>query len=254
MSFGELLFQLRKIKDYKQAYVAKHIGVGKNTISNYENNVSKPRYEELIKLCNLFEVDANYLLQDDIAKIKTSQMNPKDKYIIDNYKSLTPHDKEIVDHIFQMEPEEPSKIYRFPVFYQSAAAGIGRLSETDDYQMKEFKLNSIPKDAVFGMFIKGHSMETVLYENDVVLIDPYVKNFSSLDGAIVVARFGEELICKKLSVNEDDKTYDFISENPNDKDKGRYNQEQSNFTLVGRVIKIIHARETGIGIFDYCEE
>lgn len=254
MSFGELLFQLRKLKDYKQAYVAKYVGVGKNTISNYENNVSKPRYEELIKLCNLFEVDANYLLQDDIATIKTPKLNPEDQYIIDNYKSLTHHDKKIVDHIFNMEPEEQPKIYRFPVFYQSAAAGIGRLSETDDYQMKEFKLKSIPKDAVFGMFIKGHSMETVLYENDVVLIDPSVKNLSSLDGKIVVTRFGEELICKKLSVNDDNQTYDFISENLADKDKSRFNQKQGDFTLVGKVVKIIHAHETGFGIFSYSED
>lgn len=254
MSFGELLYQLRKIKNWKQEYVAKYVGVGKNTISNYENNVSKPRYEELIKLCNLFEVDANYLLKDDIATIKTSQLNPEDQDIIDHYKSLTRHDKEIVDHIFNMEPEEQPKIYRFPVFYQSAAAGIGRLSETDDYQMKEFKLKSIPKDAVFGMFIKGHSMETVLYENDVVLIDPSVKNLSSLDGKIVVARFGEELICKKLSVNDDNQTYDFISENITDKDKSRFNQKQGDFTLVGKVVKIIHAHETGFGIFSYSED
>lgn len=254
MSFGELLFQLRKLKDYKQAYVAKYVGVGKNTISNYENNVSKPRYEELIKLCNLFEVDANYLLQDDIATIKTPKLNPEDQYIIDNYKSLTTHDREIVDHIFQMEPEEQPKIYRFPVFYQSAAAGIGKLSETEEYQMKEFRLKIVPPKAVFGMFIEGHSMETIIYENDVVLIDPSVKEHGSLDGEIVVARFGEELICKRLSVNEDDQTYDFISENPNDKDKSRFNQKQSNFTLIGKVIKIIHAHEIGIGIFTYSEE
>lgn len=153
-----------------------------------------------------------------------------------------------------MKPEEPTTIYRFPVFYQSAAAGIGKLSETNDYQMEEFKLKFIPKKAVFGMYIEGHSMETIMYENDVVLIDPSVKELDSLDDEIVVARFGEELICKRLSVNEDDQTYDFNSENPNDKDKGRYNQRQDNFTLVGKVVKIIHAHETGNGLFSYSED
>lgn len=254
MNFGDILHQLRKDRGLKQDYVAKHVGVKKNTISNYENNVSKPHYEQLVKLCNLFKVDPNYLMQDDITTIKTSQLNPEDQYIIDHYKSLTHHDKEIVDHIFKMEPEEQPKIYRFPVFYQSAAAGIGRLSETDDYQMKEFKLKSIPKEAVFGMFIEGHSMETIIYEHDIVLIDPSVQEPSSLDDEIVVARFGDELICKRLSVNEDNQTYDFISENPDDKDKGRFHQKQSNFTLVGKVEKIIHAHEIGFGIFNYSEE
>lgn len=159
-----------------------------------------------------------------------------------------------MDHIFNMKPEEPTTIYRFPVFYQSAAAGIGKLSETDDYHMEEFILKSIPKKAVFGMHIEGHSMETIMYENDVVLIDPSAKELDGLDDEIVVARFGEELICKRLSVNEDDQTYDLYSENPNDKDKGRYNQRQGNFTLVGKVVKIIHAHETGNGLFGYSED
>jgi phage repressor protein C with HTH and peptisase S24 domain len=253
MNFGDILQKLRKDIGLKQEYVAKQIGVKKNTISNYENNVSKPHYEQLVKLCNLFKVEPNYLLQGDIT-IKALQLSPEDQYIIDKYKSLMPHDKEIVDHIFNMKPEEPTTIYRFPVFYQSAAAGIGKLSETNYYQMEEFKLKTIPKKAVFGMYIKGHSMETVIYENDVVLIDPSVKEPSSLDDEIIVARFGDEVICKRLSVNENNQTYDFVSENPDDKDKGRYNQEQSNFTLVGRVVKIIHAHEIGKGLLSYSED
>lgn len=149
---------------------------------------------------------------------------------------------------------ESTTIYRFPVFYQSAAAGIGKLSQTDDYQMEEFKLKNVPKKAVFGMYIEGRSMETIIYQNDVVLIDPSQNEPSSLDDEIVVARFGEELICKRLSVNEDHQTYDFNSENPNDKDKGRYDQKQSNFTLVGKVVKIIHAHETGNGLISYSED
>lgn len=41
----------------------------------------------------------NFNGKDDIATVKTSQMNSEDQYIIDKYKSLTTHDKEIVDHI-----------------------------------------------------------------------------------------------------------------------------------------------------------
>ena len=120
--------------------------------------------------------------------------------------------------------------------------------------MEVFELKTIPKKAVFGMFIKGHSMETILYENDIVLIDPSEKEPNSLDDEIVVARFGDELICKRLTINEDNQTYDFNSVNPNDKDKGRYNQEQSNFTLIGKVVKIIHAHETGFGNITYSED
>ena len=87
-----------------------------------------------------------------------------------------------------------------------------------------------------------------------VLIDPTKKVTDDLDGEVVVALFGEELICKRLSVNEDEQTYDFNSDNSGDKDKGRFNQKQGNFTLIGKVVKIIHAHETGNGLFTYSED
>lgn len=253
MSFGERLKIARENMGYTKTKLAEFLGYGVSTVSEYERGNNKPNLDTFIQICKLLKRDANYFLQDNISGIEP-KLNPDDQYIIDCYKSLTPHDKEIVDHIFNMKPEELSKIYYFPIFYQSAAAGIGKLSETNDYQMEEFKLKTVPKKAVFGMYIKGHSMETIIYENDIVLIDPSVKNPSSLDDEIVVARFGEELICKRLSVNEDNQTYDFNSDNSSDQDKGRFNQKQNDFTLVGKVVKIIHAHEIGIGIFSYSED
>lgn len=253
MSFGEHLKVARKSKLYTQAQLAELLGYGGTTISEYEKGNNKPNLDVFIQICKILDCDANYLLQDDITNIKP-QLDPKDQAIINKYKSLAPHDREIVDYIFNMETEEPTKIYYFPIFYQSAAAGIGRLSETEEYQMEEFKLKSIPKKAVFGMYIKGHSMETNIYENDIVLIDPSVKVSNDLEDKIVVALFEDELICKRFSVNVDDQTYDFASDNPTDKDKGRFHQKQNNFTLVGKVVKILHAHETGNGLFTYSED
>lgn len=253
MSFGERLKAARKIRNKTQAQLAELLGYGGSTVSEYEKDNNKPNLDIFIQICKILDHDPNYFLQDDIIVI-APKLNPEDQNIIDKYKALTSHDKQIVDYVLNMEAEAPSKIYRFPVFYQSAAAGVGGLSETEDYHMEEFELRSIPKQAVFGMYIEGHSMETNIYENDVVLIDPSEKDPSNLDDEIVVARFGEELICKRLSVNEDEQTYDFNSDNSGDEDKGRFNQKQSNFTLIGKVVKIIHAHETGNGLFTYSED
>lgn len=232
---------------------------GKSTVNRWANNTI-PNGDTLIKISKDLNCSVDYLLGltdvKDIIKSDNLKTNiPKEyQYIIDNYQSLHPHDKEIVDYIFNMKQEESIKLYYFPIFYQSAAAGIGRLSETDDYQMEELQIQNIPKEAKFGMYIEGHSMETIIYEHDIVLIDPSENNPNNLDDKIVVSRFGNELICKKLSVNEDKQTYDFESENQQDKDKGRFNQKQSDFTLIGQVVKIIHAHEIGNGIFTYSED
>lgn len=216
-------FESKLQKRGMRADLSRQTGISTGNIRDWfnPNKSAQPSAEALVKISKALDCSVDYLLGlTDIERINS----------------------------------EPTTIYRFPVFYQSAAAGIGRLSETNDYQMEEFKLKTVPKNAVFGMYIEGHSMETIIYENDIVLIDPSEKELSSLDDEIVVVRFGDELICKRLSVNEYSQTYDFKSENPLDKDKGRYNQEQGNFTLVGKVVKIIHAHETGIGIFSYNEE
>lgn len=206
----------------RKTKLSKATGISTGNISDWFNpdKSAQPSADALVKIAEYLDCSVDYLL------------------------GLTDVEKRVI---------EPTKIYRFPVFYQSAAAGIGKLSEIDDYQMEEFQLKAVPKKAAFGMFIEGHSMETIIYENDIVLIDPSEKEPSNLDDEIVIARFGEELICKRLSVNDEDQTYDFISENSSDDDKSRYNQKQSGFKLVGKVVKIIHAHEIGIGIFNYTE-
>ncbi len=207
----------------EKTILSEKTGISTGNVSDWfnPNKNAQPSANALYRMTEYFECSVDYLMdRTDIKELST----------------------------------EPKVIYRFPVFYQSAAAGIGKLSETEEYQMEEFKLKTVPKKAVFGMYIEGHSMETIIHENDIVLIDPSVKEYSSLDDEIVIARFGEELICKRFIVNEDDQTYDFVSENPDDKDKGRFNQKQGSFTLVGKVVKIIHAHKIGIGTFDYSED
>lgn len=241
MTFGEVLHLLRKREDLKQEDVAHKIGVQKNTISNYENNVSKPHYEQLIKLCNLFKVDPNYLMQDDITIIKTTQLNPEDKTILDMYKSLTPHDKEIVDHIFNMKQEEPAKIYRFPVYDQDAAAGIGRLDISDGYSMENFIVDNIPDEAAFIMEIAGESMysektDYLLHTGSKIVIDPKVSKYN-LDEKIIIANFRGKIICKRYIVKD---TYIlFQSDNDVFEGENRKSTDDPNYKIIGAVLGVI---------------
>lgn len=240
MNFGDILQQLRKDRDLKQDYVAKQVGVKKNTISNYENNVSKPHYEQLVKLCNLFKVEPNYLMQDDIT-IKTSQLSPEDQYIIDKYKSLTPHDKEIVDHIFKMKSEEPTTIYRFPVFRQEAAAGVGRLDVSDGYSMENFTINNLPNEAAFIMEIAGESMydektDYLIHTSSKILVDPQITKYN-LDEKIVIANFRGKTICKRYIVKD---TYIlFQSDNKAFENENRKSTDDPDYKIIGVVLGVI---------------
>lgn len=74
MGFAERLQQARLKKGYKQNELSLLIGRSKNTVSNYENGISKPNLDDLIKLMNLLEVDANFLLYDDLSTTVKNQI------------------------------------------------------------------------------------------------------------------------------------------------------------------------------------
>lgn len=60
--FAERLKQLREENGYNQEYVANYLGVKQQTYSRYENNVTEPDINSLIKLTKLYKVTVDYLL------------------------------------------------------------------------------------------------------------------------------------------------------------------------------------------------
>ena len=61
-AFGNHLRQLRIKKGYTQEQVAKALGINRTTYTKYETGVTQPSLEQLKKLCSLFEIDYNTLL------------------------------------------------------------------------------------------------------------------------------------------------------------------------------------------------
>ena len=61
-NFSTRLRELRVDKGLRQEQVAKLIGVSKNVISTYENDIKQPSFEILIRLANLYRVSTDYLL------------------------------------------------------------------------------------------------------------------------------------------------------------------------------------------------
>lgn len=61
-TFGEKIVKLRKDKGLKQPEAAASIGVSVATLSSYEQNLSTPKLEVLAKICELYQVTADWLL------------------------------------------------------------------------------------------------------------------------------------------------------------------------------------------------
>lgn len=60
--FARRLKELRKSEGMSQSLLASKIGVAQSNVSDWENDISRPEYENLIKLANIFDVTTDYLL------------------------------------------------------------------------------------------------------------------------------------------------------------------------------------------------
>lgn len=69
IEFGKILKTLRKDKGLSQSQLAIMIGTSKAVISKYENAISYPPYDMLIKLAHIFKVSTDCLL--GVEKKKT---------------------------------------------------------------------------------------------------------------------------------------------------------------------------------------
>jgi len=59
---GENIKKLRELRGVTQAELARYVGVGKTTISNYETGYSTPDTEILTKIADFFSITTDYLL------------------------------------------------------------------------------------------------------------------------------------------------------------------------------------------------
>lgn len=67
--FGENLQLLRKGKGLNQAELSDIIGVGRNTLSDYENGRSEPNFSTLVKISDFFGVNVHTLLVEALNNV-----------------------------------------------------------------------------------------------------------------------------------------------------------------------------------------
>lgn len=70
--FGDKLKELRKNKNMSQEELGEICGVAKQTVSNWENNITQPPFDVVIKISKYFSVSTDYLFgikQEDMANI-----------------------------------------------------------------------------------------------------------------------------------------------------------------------------------------
>lgn len=70
MSIGERVFELRKQKNISQVQLAKALGISRQAVSKWENDLAAPDMMNLIRLADLLVTDTEYLATGVHAKQK----------------------------------------------------------------------------------------------------------------------------------------------------------------------------------------
>lgn len=63
--------ELRDEYNWTQEFLAKNLGISRQVLSNYENDINQPSPEMLVKLADFFQCSTDYLLgrEDDFGNI-----------------------------------------------------------------------------------------------------------------------------------------------------------------------------------------
>jgi len=62
MKFAIILKELRKSNNITQVELAKMLNLTQSSVSEWENEISRPEYENLIKLADIFDVSLDELM------------------------------------------------------------------------------------------------------------------------------------------------------------------------------------------------
>ena len=189
MTFGEKLKIARTEAGLKQSELAKKLNTTGNTISNWENNVSKPDLDTLSYICGILHVNASFFLQPAIPEDEVSIEELK---LIKQYRLVDDFGKETIQYAIKreiqrtelinsqkdriaeleatpivVEKQNNSVLRMYTYLHKVACAGNG------------FYFDDIPTDSIeapyregadFIIGVNGDSMEPTFKDGDLVYV------------------------------------------------------------------------------------
>ena len=201
MGLSANLKEARLKKGLTQEDLANLIGKTKNVISNWERGDNKPDADTLFFLCDILDVDANFLLGWD--KNENLSLSLKEQDYIKKYRELDEHGTKIVDFVLNGEYERCKETsinlntILKPNYQCGLSAGTG-MYVFDDIPTNQIEV-PIEYDYIdFVINVRGDSMEPTYSNDDKVMI---VKKENINIGEIGAFMINGEAYIKELGAN-----------------------------------------------------
>ncbi len=199
MSLAERMKDRRKELGLSRPELAARLHVSLSAISNYENGVSAPKEDILLRLFDALEVEPNYLFQDSF-RAHSTMMTPNEIKLVERYRTLTAKGRQAISAVLDVAEEEhrskvvplsPQRsIRKIPLFASPAAAGYVSPILGEEYEMIDV---DTADHAQFAVRISGDSMEPHIHDGSIV----YVAREPLQNGDIGVFCVDNDTFCKQ---------------------------------------------------------
>ena len=161
-----------ELRSMEQRELAKRLGIAANTLSNWENGISKPNLNVLVPICKALGISLYELfgLEDP-----TQIYSDREQRLVSKYQELSEGHKlaveGLVDSLGQAETMSSRRVTRLTYFTRRLAAGIGDPADIEDEGEPIYLYSSAPVDKADYVFsVNGSSMEPEYHNGDMVLI------------------------------------------------------------------------------------
>ena len=95
IKIGKNIQKIRKSNGYTQEKLAEAVEVSVRYISDIEQDKAKPSYENLIKICNAFQVSLDQIFSEYINTKENKSM----EYSLAGFDKLSKKDKETIENL-----------------------------------------------------------------------------------------------------------------------------------------------------------
>ena len=200
MSFGGQLKKRREELGLSRAALAEYLGVSASAISNYENGLSFPKEDVILRLFDVLETDPNTLFRDSF-RFGGEILSSSEKQLLKRYRGLSLKGRETVRSVVDAlcayrdeleesrEEREPRVI---PLYRSPAAAGYAAPVFGEDFDSIPVT-DEVPQAAEFAVRIQGDSMEPYIRDGSVV----YVNRDPLAPGDVGIFCVDGEMFCKQ---------------------------------------------------------
>ena len=179
MSFGERLKARRGELKLSRGELAERLGVSASAVSNYENGLSFPKEEVMLRLFDSLETEPNTLFQDSFRSSGGAMSGPE-QMLLRQYRSLSPLGRETVRSVVEAlcayrrneTGEDAGKKSKrmIPLYRTPAAAGYAAPVFGEDFDYIPVT-EEVPQAAEFALRISGDSMMPYIADGSVVYVN-----------------------------------------------------------------------------------